>query len=83
MLKLDILTDLENLQIGLPQVANGKYKKPRASKNLICVPVIYKTQPNVWMNAEIFKHCSFLSLCTKYEKLILEAGSSERYKWPV
>uniref|UniRef100_K7FJQ6 HTH CENPB-type domain-containing protein n=1 Tax=Pelodiscus sinensis TaxID=13735 RepID=K7FJQ6_PELSI len=37
----------------------GKYKKPRAFKTLMSLPVIYEAQGNAWMTAEIFKDCFF------------------------
>uniref|UniRef100_K7F9V3 DDE-1 domain-containing protein n=1 Tax=Pelodiscus sinensis TaxID=13735 RepID=K7F9V3_PELSI len=37
----------------------GKYKKPRAFKTLMSLPVIYEAQWNAWMTSEIFKDWFF------------------------
>lgn len=34
----------------------GKYKKPRAFKNLVHLPVIYEVQSNAWTTAKTFRN---------------------------
>ena len=58
----------------------GKFKKPRAFKNLVHFPVHYDASENAWMIATLFKWWFFHCFVPEVKEYLREQGLSEDSK---